>query len=336
MAKQIPSSPSTKKISEIYRRIKEGSLILQPDFQRKFVWTSEYKEEFIDTIIQGLPFPEIYIAQTGIDIEKIMSREVIVDGQQRLSTIVQYIDEPESSKEFGKLVPKYKDLEQETRNEILNYSVVFRDLGDIESEMIREVFRRINLTKFGLEQIEIQNAVYNGEFISCAKSILNTIEKEHIPIFSESELSRMADLHFILLLQSTVIADGYFSRDTEIENFIIAYNDEFPESNSIQERFINLFEFIRKLELPDDSIWYRKSNFFTLFVELIRIEINRPDILKENLLSFENEVLKNRGISRDSNDFSLYYSCMYTGTNNRTSRITRSDLFRKYCINNVA
>jgi hypothetical protein len=336
MAKQIPSSPSTKKISEIYRRIKEGSLILQPDFQRKFVWTSEYKEEFIDTILQGLPFPEIYIAQTGIDIEKIMSREVIVDGQQRLSTIVQYIDEPEGTKEFGKLVPKYKDLEQETRNEILNYSVVFRDLGDIESGMIREVFRRINLTKFGLEQIEIQNAVYNGEFISCAKTILNAIEKEHIPIFSESELSRMADLHFILLLQSTVIADGYFSRDTEIEKYIIENNDEFQQSESVQENFIKLFELIKKLDLPEDSIWYRKSNFFTMFIELSKIDVRKPDVLKENLIAFENEVLNNRGKSRDTNDYSLYYSCMYTGTNNRTSRITRSELFVKYCINNVA
>jgi len=218
----------------------------------------------------------------------------------------------------------------------LNYSVGFLYLGDIESEMIREVFRRINLTKFGLEQIEIQNAVYNGEFISCSKSILNAIEKEHIPIFSESELSRMADLHFILLLQSTVVAEGYFSRDTEIENFIIAYNDEFPESKSIEEKFIQLFEFIKALQLPDDSIWYRKSNFFTLFIELFGIEIKRPDILRENLLVFENEVLNNRGTSRDTNDYSLYYSCMYTGTNNRTSRITRSDLFKKHCMNNVA
>ena len=186
MTKQIPSSPSTKKISEIYRRIKEGSLILQPDFQRKFVWTSEYKEEFIDTILQGLPFPEIYIAQTGIDIEKIMTREVIVDGQQRLSTIVQYIDEPEDSKEFGKLVPKYKDLMEDERNEMLNYSAVFRDLGDIDPDMIREVFRRINLTKFGLEQIEIQNAVYDGKYISCSKAILEAIDTKHIPIYSSN------------------------------------------------------------------------------------------------------------------------------------------------------
>ena len=68
MAKQIPSTPSNKKISELYKRIKEKTLILQPDFQRKFVWSSSHKESFIDTILQGLPFPEIYTAQSGIDI----------------------------------------------------------------------------------------------------------------------------------------------------------------------------------------------------------------------------------------------------------------------------
>ena len=96
------------------------------------------------------------------------------------------------------------------------------------------------------------------------------------------------------------------------------------------------FEFIKNLDLAEDSIWYRKSNFFTLFIELLKIDINKPDVLKENLIAFENEVLNNRGKSRDTNDYSLYYSCMYTGTNNRTSRITRSELFIKYCTNNVA
>ena len=185
-------------------------------------------------------------------------------------------------------------------------------------------------------KLKFKTQVYNGEFISCAKTILKAIEKEHIPIFSESELSRMADLHFILLLQSTIMADGYFSRDTEIENYIIQNNDEFPQRDSIQDNFIRLFEFIKSLDLAEDSIWYRKSNFFTLFVELSKIDIQKPEVLKDNLIAFENEVLNNRGHSRDTNDYSLYYSCMYTGTNNRTSRITRSELFIKHCLNNVA
>ncbi len=332
MAKQIPSSPSMKKISEIYRRVKEDSLILQPEFQRKYVWTKEHKEEFIDTILRGLPFPEVYIAQKGIDIEKVLTSEVIVDGQQRLTTIIQYIDEPDDSKEFGKLVPKFKDLGNDYRNDFLNYNVVFRDLGDIESDLIKEIFRRINLTKFGLEQIEIQNAVYDGEFISTAKNILDSVEKEAFNIFSESELSRMSDLHFVLLLLSTIINDGYFTRDKEIETTVIRLNNVFEDKEEYQANFLSHFDFIKSLNLNDDSIWLRKSNFFTLFIETYGKDLSDIETIKQRLLEFESNILENKGESKDKNDFSFYYANMYTGTNNRTSRIHRGEMFNKYVI----
>lgn len=334
MARQISSSPSMKKISEIYRRVKDGSLILQPEFQRKYVWTKEHKEEFIDTIIKGYPFPEVYIAQRGIDIEKVISQEVIVDGQQRLTTIIQYIDEEEGSKEFGKAVEKFKSLDLQSRNDFLNYNVVFRDLGDINSDEIKEIFRRINLTKFGLEQIEIQNAVYDGEFISTAKSILETIDEDEFGIFSESELSRMSDLHYMLLLMSTVVNGGYFTRDKEIENMVITYNDEFEEKDSIRDGFVSHFKFIKSLDLSDDSIWFRKSNFFTLFIETYKKPRPEFNELKRRLDTFEEIVLSNKNKAKEENDFSFYYANMYTGTNNRTSRVYRGELFNKYILKN--
>lgn len=333
MARQIPSTPSVKKISEIYRRVKDRSLILQPEFQRKFVWTSEHKEEFIDTILQGYPFPEIYIAQKGIDMEIILSSEVIVDGQQRLSTIIEYIDEEGGSKTFGKKVPKYKALIDNDRRDFLNYNVVFRDIGDVDSETIREIFRRINLTKFSLEQIEIHQALYDGEFISTGKEILNKIEDDEFPLFSESELSRMADLHYMLLLMATYINEGYFALDGEVENSIIKYNDEFEKRNEVYSLFIENFLLIKKMGLPNDSIWFRKSNFFTLFIELLKklTESNMTKI-KKQLLKFETNIIDNKSGSRDTNDFSLYYYSMYSGTNNRTARVIRADLFKKYVL----
>ena len=72
MTRQIQASVSIKKISEIYQRIKGKTLVPQPEFQRKFVWNKAHKEKFIDTILNGYPFPEIYIAQKGIDLEKII------------------------------------------------------------------------------------------------------------------------------------------------------------------------------------------------------------------------------------------------------------------------
>lgn len=332
MAKQIPSSPSNKKISELYKRIKENTLILQPDFQRKFVWTPGHKEAFIETILKGLPFPEIYTAQSGIDIEKIETQEVVVDGQQRLSTLVQYIDEPEDSKIFGKLVPKFKDLGTESQKEFLNYNVVIRDLEDISPDLIREIFKRINQTKFNLEQVEIQNAVYDGEFITTAKEILSSIESEHIPIFSESEMSRMSDLHFILSVMSTLELGGYFTRDAEIEKMVATFNDNFPNKDLALNKIVSVLKGIKSMNLEPDSIWYRKSNFFTLVIELCKIENINYDAIKPRLLDLEKNVLANKYTPREENEFATYYGYMYTGTNSRQARVVRSEIFNRHVL----
>lgn len=329
MAKQIPSSPSNKKISELYKRIKDKTLILQPDFQRKFVWTTTHKEAFIETILKGLPFPEIYTAQSGIDIEKIETQEVVVDGQQRLSTLVQYIDEPEGSKIFGKLVPKFKALGIDNQKEFLNYNVVIRDLEDISSDYIREIFKRINQTKFNLQQVEIQNAVYDGEFITTAKEILKSVESQHIPIFSESEMSRMSDLHFILSIMSTLEIGGYFTRDSEIEKMVAMYNDNYPNKGLTLNNIVSVLLGIKSMDLEPDSIWYRKSNFFTLVIELCKQDVINYDEIKSKLLILDTNVIANKYTPRDENEFATYYAYMYTGTNSRQARVIRSEIFNK-------
>lgn len=332
MSTQILASPSTKKISDIYSRVKASTYILQPEFQRKLVWNSTHKESFIETILKGLPFPEIYTAQSGVDIDKIEASEVVVDGQQRLSTIVEYIDEAPGSRIFGKKIKKYKDLTEDERRDFLNYNVVIRDLWDINWEVIREIFKRINQTKFSLQQVEIHNAVYDWDFISTAKNILEEIDREHLPIFSESEMSRMSNLHFILLVMTTIEVGWYFTRDTEIEKNIAVFDDEYPFKEVRAKELIDLLNFIKELNLPSDSIWYRKSNFFTLTIELYKASIAEPSKLRIKLLELEENVLKNKNNTDRDNDFSLYYANMYTGTNSRQARVVRSEIFKKYVI----
>lgn len=322
MAKQLPSSPSNKKISDIVGMIRRNELILQPEFQRKLVWNPSHKEAFIDTILSGYPFPEIYIAQSGIDVETLQSQQVVVDGQQRLTTIMQYLD---NNDDFGKTIPKYKDLELKEKEEFLNYNVVIRDLQDIEPNVIKEVFRRINQTKFNLEQIEIQNAIYDGEFITTAKEILDASPVEQLPVFNDIEVSRMGDLNFILLSMATYEEGGYFVGNRNTEDYIIRYNDSYENKEAIKDKFIHIIEFVQSLDLPDDSIWYRKSNFFTLIMELLWKE-NVPDDFREKLLAFESNITQNKGDK--SNDFGVYYSYMYTGTNNRAARVERGRIFK--------
>lgn len=331
MSKQITTSPSNRKISSLYKDIKRKNLILQPDFQRRFVWSNKHKEKFIDTILNGYPVPEIYIAQRGIDIETIESEEVVVDGQQRLHTILEYIDEPESSHVFGSIVKKYKDLAKDEKEEFLNYMLLIRDLGDISPDNIKEVFKRINSTQYALNSIELHNAIYDGEFIATAKEILEEVDVAKLPFFSESKISRMDDLLFVLLIVSTIQEEGYFVGDKYIEKYVAEYNENYPEKNNIKERIIKLFLFLNRLHLSADSLWMRKSCYFTMFIEsyneIDRLE-GKDEILVKQLQEVEKKVEIDKNRDADTNKYAKFYSFIYTGTNSRKARVERGNFFK--------
>ncbi len=326
MAKQIPAQPDKKSISDLIGKIQRKELVLQPDFQREFVWTPAHMENFIQTILDGFPFPEIYISQKGIDLTTLATQNVVVDGQQRLTTIQRYI---EGNDDFEKRIPKFADLGDDNQRDFLNYDVTVRDLKDVPAETIIEIFKRINSTNFTLTAIEINNAIYNGEFISCAKNILEIINQaEHkVPIFSESELTRMADLHFILLVMATLEEGGYFTQDTKVENYIAKYNDEYPNSTIIRDLVSSTIINILESELALDSIWFRKSNFFTLVTELCFSEVLVDDKI-EKLTKAEGNIIANKNEDKVENKFAKYYASMYAGTNSRSSRVRRSEFIR--------
>jgi hypothetical protein len=330
MAKQIPATPDKKSISDLIGKIQRDELVLQPEFQRDFVWTPSHMENFIKTILDGFPFPEIYISQKGIDLNTLSTQNVVVDGQQRLTTIKRYID---GGWDFEKKIPKYKQLTEDEQREFLNYDVTIRDLKDVSAETIIEIFKRINSTNFTLTAIEINNAIYNGEFITCAKEILRIInEKElKVPIFSESELTRMADLHFILLVMATLEEGGYFTQDKEVEKYIAKYNNEYPNFEMAKTTISDSIIDILTSDLELDSIWFRKSNFFTLVCEITQYKSKISDII-EKLNIAESNIVENKTGDKNTNEFAKYYSSMYAGTNSRQSRVIRSEFIYKNVI----
>ena len=78
-------------ISDLYGWIKNKELTLAPEFQRGETWTASAISFFIDTLLRDLPIPPVYIRLVTDTDTKTSYREV-VDGQQRLSAIVKFID----------------------------------------------------------------------------------------------------------------------------------------------------------------------------------------------------------------------------------------------------
>lgn len=328
MATQFKPSVTNPTVADVYQFIDEGKLTLRPDFQRKFVWTHEHQEAFIDTILNGLPFPEIYVCEGDVDVQKLRTTRLVIDGQQRLTTIRNYI-EGKHEHPLTK-VPSYQALTTTQKENFINYQIVMRDLGKVDEETTREIFRRINLTKFKLDDIEIHNAVYDGHFIQAAKTILENIALEQYGVLRESEFTRMADLHFILLVMSTIENGGYFAQDREVEPKVSSLNDEYPGKEQMIRLLINTFAVIKDLDLPFDSMWFRKSNFFTLVVEIANHITALPADLKPRLLALESEIMAHKNDT--GSEFYKYYSYMYQATHGRSARVVRADFFNRYCL----
>lgn len=324
MAIQIKPSVTNPTIADIYQKISDNKLDLAPDFQRKFVWTHEHQEQFLDTILNGYPFPEIYVCQGETDLKKIRTTQKVIDGQQRLTTIKNYIED--SFDHPLRLVTKFEDLEPNAQEQFLSYQIVVRDIGKVEDGSVREVFRRINLTKFKLEDIEIHNAIYDGKFIQLAKKIADEIELDRYGVFHESEFTRMVDIHFFLQVMTTLERGGYFNRDAELERCIAEFNNEYSNAECLKSNILHTFSIIDDLQLEFDSIWFRKSNFYTLVIELCKVDTVPAD-LANRLNDFETKVMADKNTETE---FGTYYRYMYAGTTGRKARVTRAMMFRQH------
>ncbi|MBW4605661.1 MAG: DUF262 domain-containing protein [Hassallia sp. WJT32-NPBG1] len=324
---------TNKKVLDLFNMMKSGSLILAPSFQRKLVWNDAHKEKFIETILLKLPFPEIYLADGEIDLDTQTSKTLVVDGQQRLSTIYQFVT---ASPEFTiKNISRFENLSTREKTDFFDYTVVVRDLGRIPESEIREVFKRINSVQYALNAIEINNSLYEGEFITTAKDIIeNNLLFKRLEVFSEGEFSRMKDLEYVLLIMSIIEEGGYFTSDKEIRTYVEKYNNEYLNKDLMINNFHEVSKLIIACNLPPDSLLIKKSSLLTLIIELIKIK-NKYTYLpeEENLIaalnSLEKELYNNRKQDVYTNIYAQYYYYTHQGTASRKGRNVRGQLINR-------
>ena len=75
----------TRTINDVIRRIDEERYIMDPDFQRDFIWPDDKQSKLIESVIMRIPLPVFYLAE---DKE---GRMIVVDGLQRLSTFHRFV-----------------------------------------------------------------------------------------------------------------------------------------------------------------------------------------------------------------------------------------------------
>lgn len=323
----MKTSPSSLKIRQIITQTKEGKLVPRPEFQRRLVWTSDDKIRFIDTILRGYPFPEIYVANGTVDVDTGEGSQLLVDGQQRVTTIVSYFQGDPAT--YGASISAYSALEKEAKEAFLNYDVAVRDLGSVTSAEIIEVFRRINSTKYSLNEVEVNNAVYAGELMRLASAFAEHEFFDVHKVFRSSDIKRMGDVRFLLQVIITMLG-GYFNRDDLFEQFLSDFNDHFPRRDEIAHRLGSVMSYIEECGFPPRSRIWKKSDLFTALVELdFAITDHSVPSPSETLARIESFYLNADEGGIESQDLAkgIYAKASIQASNDRLNRTRRGVIF---------
>lgn len=282
------------KVSDFLSWYKNSTLVLNPEFQRRSVWKIGTKSFFIDSVVKGLPIPIVFLRDKGVDLKTYEPTREVIDGQQRLRTIVGYID-PSLLKDFdpdrddftvrrthnvdlaGK---RFKDLDSDLQRRILEYQFNVHVLpSDVDDRDVIQIFRRMNSTNYHLNDQELRNAEFFGEFKSSAYQL--AAEQLHRwrkwKTFTPDAITRMLEVELtseVLLLMlkgeitgrnQTTITKTYIEHDGE---------DKFPERTEIETRFSSVMDVIddklgtEMAELPfGQRSWF--YSFFAHFYDLL-------------------------------------------------------------------
>jgi len=325
------TTATNRKIRVLIKQLAESSLIPDPSFQRRLVWSKKHKLSFIETILLGLPFPEIYIAAGNVNSETGEGEELVVDGQQRLTTIREYFNSSDQLIYNENVIP-YRNLSEEKKRAFLEYEVVVRDLGIASEAEIKEVFKRINSTRYALNAMEVHNARFEGRYKRLGERLAADEFFAVNRVFNTLEVRRMNDVKFCLLVITTMLS-SYFRRDDELGNFLEKYNDDFPHEQDIKKRTDRVISYIWNCDFEQNSRVWKKTDLFTLMIEVDRMLNNEetdlaPTEASKVLSGFYNAIDEVSKTDESDPNHKEYYHAAIQASNDRSSRITRGKIIQ--------
>jgi hypothetical protein len=262
---------------------RNGLLELSPSFQRRQVWSPSAKSFFIDTIAKGLPNPIIFIREIT-DLKTLQPKRQVVDGQQRLRTVLSYIDpkclkDYQKSRDYFQVTKVHNDelgekdfekLPSEIKEQILGYPFTTHVLPTgTDDKQILQIFARLNATGVKLNSQELRNSTYFGDFkqIAYKLSYEQLARWRKLGIFTEENIARMDEVELtsdlILLILKGIATKSKWSLD----NLYRIYEKRFPKKSVIQNRFRNVMDSIDQLlgSVFKDSAFSHKTLFYYIF-----------------------------------------------------------------------
>lgn len=187
-----------------------------------------------------MPIPPIYLRAAQSEEKDRVVREVI-DGQQRVSAVLDYMDgkfrllkSPQSPWAFK----YFSELSPADQNKIREYRFPVESFSGISDSEVLEIFARLNTYSVQLNSQELRNGKYFGDF----KHSVYMTALQHLEfwrrnkVFTERAVARMLEAEFVSDV-FVAFLDGMQDRKRSLDSFYSRYDERFPEQKKVEKGF---------------------------------------------------------------------------------------------------
>ncbi|QPL31955.1 DUF262 domain-containing protein [Pseudomonas fragi] len=194
------------------RLISKNSIKLDPDYQRRHRWPIETSSRLIESLILNIPIPVIFISQdidVDDEIEDAVSRYTVIDGQQRLTAIYNFLNGDyalvglEALPELDGMF--YKDLPPFLLRRLDERTIKCLRIDSTVDEQVKfDIFERLNTGSIKLEAQELRNATARGPFNILIKELAKNKDFRKLIQINENnpgentKVKKMEDVELVL------------------------------------------------------------------------------------------------------------------------------------------
>lgn len=247
---------------------RQGSLDLQPFYQRRSVWNPRVRSLLIDSLLRGYPLPLVFL-HNRLDVATSRTVRQVVDGQQRLRTILSYIDIDSLSeiddwdrftvlrshnREFAGL--SFQQLPDDVQTRILQTPLSVNVLpSDIDDVTVLTIFQRMNSTGLKLNNQEIRNATWFGDFKETSYALAYQQNQRWLNwgVFSRQDVAQMKEVELTADLMGLLLNGITVRSKASIDGLYRRYDDGIPNRDRLVEQFEATFNKLEDVYGPEGS-----------------------------------------------------------------------------------
>lgn len=263
-------------------------LDVSPWYQRRAVWTPAQKSYLINSIFEQMPVPSIYIRHV-LDLEREVSVKEVVDGQQRLRSIIDYragvfaARHPDHARRVF-----YSDLSPQQRKSFLMAKLPVAYLIGADDSDVIEIFGRLNAVSKTLNAQEKRSAKYSGEFHQfCLREAASRLPVwRELSVFSATDISRMGEVQFTAEVAMAMIGGMTDFSAARVDRAYAAWDEDFPDRTEVANRLERVYSSILSVERDSirETVFSRSPVFYSLMLVLDQLQTSPSRSVLERVL----------------------------------------------------